>query len=502
MVARDASDLYLSVGAPPTLKIEGQMHGLVRSPLTPEHIDALIWGLLDPEQRATFEALWELDLSAHFKGVGRFRFNLYRHKSAAAMVVRYIKDKIPSLDSLGLPEVLHDLVMEERGLILVVGNAGSGKSTTMASMLGYRNSHCAGHILTIEDPIEFTHQHDRSLVSQRELGIDTHSFADALRQALREAPDVIMIGEIRDLDTARQALRYAETGHLCLSSLHASNSTQALERLLHFFEGAEQGYARQQLANNLVAVVAQRLAMGFEERRVVAVELLLNNLRMAKLIAAGEMPPLREALQQESASHTFEEALHKLVHKGMISHKEGLRLADSRVDMALRFKQPVALVAEQTQEHHWLSPGVNFKRYARAQVIAKRSSSQRRPEMQQHLDEAVSQALAERGYQVVTDKPDILVRYAYGLRYAHDINLPMINGSGHDESLEDVHSKLEAGLAVKAVDASSRETLWYMTCTKPLNSDGVLQSELNIEMANLFASLPFAGVDSLMGQSS
>ncbi len=490
MVARDASDLYLNAEAPPMIKVSGHMKPLHGPALTPSHIQDIVYSALSEQQRYDFESLLELDFGLDFEDIGRFRVNVYKQRNRPAMVVRYIKEEIPSITDLNLPEVFHDLAMEERGLILVVGTAGSGKSTSLAAMLDYRNQHASGHILTVEDPIEFTHHHKQSLVSQREVGIDTHSYDDALRHALREAPDVIMIGEIRDEDTAKQALRYAETGHLCLSTLHANNANQAIERFLNFFPSDSRPQKRKELAQHLQAIVAQRLAKTLNGERTAAVEILINTPHISKLIEKSETDEIKEAMGSgdNSRCQTFDDAIYQLINKQCISKKEGMRLADSRIDLGLRFQyhQQKPLAEGARQEKYWVKPGTNFSLYRTLSVSAKKRSIERRPEMTNLLDEAIKQAINERGYRLHSDKPDLMLKYAYGLRHQQDINLELGENSEQPTA--------ESGLAVKVKDRRTGETIWYMTASRPMGQSLPSQQELNIEIANLFASLPFAGI--------
>ena len=354
MVEQNASDLFLSVGAPPALKAEGETRILAAPVLASQTLGEVADSLLDGRQKQEFERKHEMNLTISREGLGRFRVNLYRQRGQTAIAIRYIPSRIPSLDSLNLPSNIRDLVMLKRGLVLVVGAAGSGKSTTLAAMIDYRNRQRSGHILTIEDPIEFVHEHNRSIVDQREVGIDTDSYADALKNAMREAPDVIMIGEIRDRETMEQALLYAETGQLCLATLHSNNASQTLDRILAFFPAEAHGQVLQDLALNLKAVLSQRLlrsAVG--SRRVPAVELLLQTTFVSDLILKGEVGKLREAMKQgiDGGMLTFEESLLRLYRSGKISLDEALENADSRSDLSLRVRlsEPVSLELEQRQ---------------------------------------------------------------------------------------------------------------------------------------------------------
>jgi twitching motility protein PilU len=354
MVTRNASDLFLSAGAAPALKVEGQTHLLDASPLTAPEIDEIADQLLGDEQKRAFAKTHEMNIGITRTSLGRFRVNVYRQRGNTAIAIRLVPERIPTIESLNLPPILKDVIMFPRGLVLVVGASGSGKSTTLAAMIDHRNRHSGGHILTIEDPIEFLHRHEQSIVDQREVGYDTTSFADALRNAMREAPDVIMIGEVRDRETMEQALVYAQTGQLCLATLHANNANQALDRVLGFFPESAHKQVLMDLAFNLKAVVSQRLLHNARGgRRVPAVEILLQTSHVSDLILKGEIFKLKEAMKQgiDSGMMTFEESLLRLYQAGQITLDEALDNADSRADLALRvhLSEPLDAMLEEKQ---------------------------------------------------------------------------------------------------------------------------------------------------------
>ena len=340
MVEKAGSDLFFSVGAPVNLKIEGITHPLKMPALRPGQVKQLAYSVMNERQISEFEAKMEMNLSISAENLGRFRVNVFVQRGETGMVIRYIKNKIPPLAALGLPPVLEKLVMRKRGLVLVTGATGSGKSTTLASMLNYRNENATGHILTIDDPLEFLHAHKLSVVDQREVGIDTHSYEEALKNALREAPDVIMIGEIRDRNTMKQAIAYAETGHLCLSTLHANNANQAMERVINFFPEEAHRQLLVDLSLNLAGVVSQRLIPGLHEKLVPAVEVMLNSSYISDLITKGEFSGIKEAMARstEIGMCTFDQALYQLYTEDRISLDEALHNADSRTDLALRIR--------------------------------------------------------------------------------------------------------------------------------------------------------------------
>jgi twitching motility protein PilU len=338
MVSRDASDLYLSTGAPASLKINGLMTPLEEPPLANDRVRDIAYGVMRPDQREAFEQRPEMNLAYSLSGVGRFRVNIFKQRNQVAMVVRHIKTVIPSMEDLGLPAILAKLVMLKRGLVLIVGATGSGKSTSLASLIDYRNARSAGHIITIEDPVEFVHQHKRSIVNQREVGIDTECYADALKNTLRQAPDVILIGEIRDRETMDHAIAFAETGHLCISTLHSNNSNQALDRIINFFPEDRRSQLLLDLSLNLRAIVSQRLIPNLSGGRCAAFEILLGTPLVCDMIKRGEMDGIRDVMEKSEPQgmKTFDGELFRLYQDKKISLEEALRNADSQNNLRLR----------------------------------------------------------------------------------------------------------------------------------------------------------------------
>jgi len=340
MVAHGASDLFLSAGSAPALKVQGVVKRLPEAALTPARTQMLAYSVMREAQIREFESTLECDLAIALPDLGRFRVNVYRQRGDVAVVVRHINAKIPSLESLKLPPVLRKLAMLKRGLVLVVGAAGSGKSTTLAAMLDHRNHNASGHILTVEDPMEFEHSHGTCIVDQREVGLDTQSFDEALRHAMREAPDVIMIGEIRDRETMQHAMAYAETGHLCVSTLHANNANQAIQRILNFFPEAAHRQVLMDLSLNLKGVVGQRLIRGAQGRLVPAVEVMLLSPYVADLIQKGQTDDIKDAMAKsnELGMCTFDQSLYDLVQRGELTIEQAIEHADSRTDLSLRIR--------------------------------------------------------------------------------------------------------------------------------------------------------------------
>lgn len=332
MVEKKASDLYLTAHAPIKIRIEGQVMSIGRDNLKPEQVKNAAYEVMTQEQIQFFESNLEADFAISHEAVGRFRVNVFRQRGNVAMCLRYIPSDVPHLDQLGMPPILQKLIMHKRGLILMVGATGSGKSTTLAAMLNHRNENTSGHILTIEDPIEFTHPNKKSIVNQREIGQDTHSYGNALRSSLREAPDVILVGEIRDRETMEAAIELAGTGHLCLSTLHANNANQTLDRIINMFPEQLHKQLFMDLSLNLRGIISQRLVMGKNGKRVAAVEVMLNTPHIADLILKGRVDEVREAMQEstEKGMQTFDDALFNLYREGRIDVEEALRHADSR----------------------------------------------------------------------------------------------------------------------------------------------------------------------------
>jgi twitching motility protein PilU len=337
----DASDLYLTVGSPPVFRVEGVAAPADEAALSAEDTVALAEAAMsDPRQRDEFARVKEMNLALSVAGRGRFRCNIFQQRNSVGLVIRQIKLNVPSVDELGLPGVLKDIALTKRGLVLVTGATGSGKSTTQAAMIDHRNATTPGHIVTIEDPIEFMHEHKKSIVTQREVGFDTLSFHEALRNTLRQAPDVILIGEVRDEVTMEAAIAFAETGHLCLATLHSNNANQTIERIINFFPAVRHDQIYLQLSLNLRGIISQRLIPGTSGRRVVALEILLDTPRVKDLIKKAEIDTLKEALEQgtNEGCQTFDESLFRLARDNRIELEQALIHADSANNLRLRLR--------------------------------------------------------------------------------------------------------------------------------------------------------------------
>jgi len=338
MVKYDASDLYFTTGAPVSAKIQGILKPLEKSTMPAGRVKDLAYSLMNNGQIAEFESKPEMNLAHSETGVGRFRVNIFQQRNQTAMVIRNIKVDIPTPEFLGLPQVLKKIIMQKRGLILFVGGTGSGKSTSLASLIDYRNTNSSGHIITIEDPIEFVHHHKKSIINQREVGVDTDSYEDALKNTLRQAPDVILIGEIRDRETMEHAIAFAETGHLAISTLHANNANQALDRIINFFPDERRNQLLMDLSLNMRAFVSQRLIPTVDGKRCVAVEVLIGTPMICDLIMKGDIHKIKEIMEKSTniGMQTFDQALYELFKAGKISLEEALRNADSQNNLRLK----------------------------------------------------------------------------------------------------------------------------------------------------------------------
>jgi len=341
MVQKDGSDLFITAGAVPSMKVDGKMTPMSNQSLSPAHTQVLVHSIMNDRQMAEFDSSQECNFAISLPGVSRFRVNAFTQRGSVGVVLRVIRTDIPEFADLDLPPILQDIAMTSRGLVIFVGATGSGKSTSLAAMVGYRNENSKGHIITIEDPIEFIHNHRNCIVTQREIGVDTESYDVALKNTLRQAPDVILIGEIRDRETMDYAIAFAETGHLCLSTLHANSTNQALDRIINFFPEERRAQLLMDLSLNLKGIVSQRLIPKYDgEGRIPAVEVMLNTPLMSDLIFKGQVHEIKELISKsnELGMHTFDQALFDLYESGQITYEDALRNADSLNDLRLRIK--------------------------------------------------------------------------------------------------------------------------------------------------------------------
>ncbi len=341
MLSKKASDLFITGGFPPAMKIDGKMTPVSNQQLTPAHTQDLARAIMNDKQAAEFESTKECNFAINPAGIGRFRVNAFVQQQRVGLVLRTITTKIPNFDELGLPAVLKDVTMTKRGLVIFVGGTGSGKSTSLAAMIGYRNQNSYGHIITIEDPVEYVHEHINCLITQREVGVDTDSWETALKNTLRQAPDVILIGEIREREVMEHAIAFAETGHLAMGTLHANSANQALDRIINFFPEERRAQLLMDLSLNLKAIISQRLIPKKDGKgRAAAIEILLNSPLISDLIFKGDVHSIKEimAKSNEMGMQTFDQALFNLFEEGHITYEDALRNADSVNDLRLRIK--------------------------------------------------------------------------------------------------------------------------------------------------------------------
>ncbi len=341
LVGKKGSDLFITVGFPPAIKLDGRMTPVSQQPLSPQHTAELVRSVMNDRQAAEFEATKECQFAISPANIGRFRVSAFVQMGNIGMVLRTINSKIPTFEELNLPPVLKDVAMTKRGLVIMVGATGSGKSTSLAAMIGYRNQNSHGHIITIEDPVEYVHPHGNCLITQREIGVDTESWDNALKNTLRQAPDVIMMGEVRDRETMDYAVAFAETGHLCLATLHANSANQALDRIINFFPEERRAQLLMDLSLNLRGMISQRLIPLKEGKgRIAAVEVMLNSPLIADLIFKGEVHEIKELMKRsrELGMQTFDQHLFELYDNGIITYEDALRNADSVNDLRLSIK--------------------------------------------------------------------------------------------------------------------------------------------------------------------
>ena len=341
MISKKASDLFITTGFPPAFKLDGKMIPVSNQVLSSQHTQELARSIMNDRQAAEFESTHECNFAISPPGIGRFRVNVFQQQQRVGMVLRTITSKIPDIDEMGLPPILKDVVMTKRGLVLLVGGTGSGKSTTLAAMLGHRNKNSYGHIITIEDPVEYVHEHINCIITHREVGVDTDNWEAALKNTLRQAPDVILIGEIRDHHTMEHAVAFAETGHLCLATLHANSANQALDRIINFFPEERRMQLLMDLSLNIKGIISQRLIPTVDTKgRAAAIEILLNSPLIADMIFKGEVNQIKSIMSKsrELGMQTFDQALFDLYEAGKISYEEALKNADSVNDLRLNIK--------------------------------------------------------------------------------------------------------------------------------------------------------------------
>ena len=360
MVAKNGSDLFITAGFPPAIKIDGEVHRAAEQRLTPEQSAVIVRSIMNDKQARDFDASQECNFAIFPQGIGRFRVSAFVQQGQVGAVLRRIVTEIPTVEELDLPPILKDIVMTKRGLVILVGATGSGKSTTLAAMVGHRNANTRGHIMTIEDPVEYVHPHNNCVVTQREVGVDTESWGAALKNTLRQAPDVILIGEIRDRETMEYGIQFAETGHLCLATLHANSANQALDRVINFFPEEKRDQLLMDMSLNIKSIISQRLLpREGGEGRVAAMEILMQTPLVSDLIFKGEVAELKEVMKKSTrlGMNTFDQALFDLFERGVISYEEALKNADSKNEVRLRIKLESKRAA---QDPHAIDGGLDL----------------------------------------------------------------------------------------------------------------------------------------------
>ena len=361
--SQDGSDLYLATGAPPSAKFEGSLRTLNDEKFKPGKVAEIAYSIMDSEQKIAFEQDLEMNLAISISNVGRFRVNIFKQRNEVSLVARNIKIDIPKFADLRLPEILKDVIMTKRGLVLFIGATGSGKSTSLAALIDHRNENSSGHIITIEDPVEFVHKHKKSIINQREVGVDTRSFHAALKNTLRQAPDVILIGEIRDRETMEHALAFAETGHLAISTLHANNANQALDRIINFVPEERRPQLLNDLGNNLKSFISQRLIPTIDGKRCAAIEVMMGTLTIRDMIKKGDFGLLKDVMEKSKSlgMQTFDGALFDLVLEGRINEEEAIKNSDSPTNLALKFKLHKGGFAEQADTNNKKESGLTLE---------------------------------------------------------------------------------------------------------------------------------------------
>ncbi len=495
LIELQGSDLYISSGAKPMVRVEGKISPLSDEVLDKEHAQKMIYASLQESQIEEFEKTLEPNIALHIHNTGRFRINVFQQRSGIALVARHIKTEIPSLDELGLPEQLKEFVTEPRGLILLVGGTGTGKSTTLASMIDYRARNQSDHILTVQDPIEFIHEHHKSLINQREVGLDTHSYAAALKNAMREAPDVIMVGEIRDAATMKHALMYAETGHLCLSTLHANSANQALDRIVNFFPFDVRNQILADISLYLRVIIAQRLCDGVDGKRVATTEIMINTPHISDLIQKGKLHDIKAAMgkSRHLVHQTFDDDLYKLCLDGKISQKEALRNADSRTNLALMFRQnKEKFVTDETATGMEVSfnNDAPFDEYEYFRIQPLKVDDELRPDQVKLLSKAILAALKGKGLRFSNEKAEIVVQYMYELK---DIEGPQLESTKiRRRTLSErmVVPKKDAVLTINIRDVEANGDIWRLSLTRRLSDKLQTQEDYNKDIAKILKKFP------------
>lgn len=495
LIQMQGSDLYISSGAVPMIRVEGTIQQVAESELSKEEAEKMIFDALNDDQRQEYEQNLELNLAMHIQDAGRFRVNVFQQRVGIGLVARHIKTDIPTLEDLGLPAQLNEFISEKRGLLLLVGGTGTGKSTTLASLLDYRAQTQSGHILTIEDPIEFIHSHHKSLVNQREVGIDTHSYEIALKNAMREAPDVILIGEIRDANTMRQALTYAETGHLCVSTLHANTANQALDRIINFFPHDAHTQILMDVASYLKAIVAQRLVVGVDGKRVATCEIMVNTPHISDLIQKGKIYDIKAAMDQARhlVHQTFDDDLYRLTVEGRITQKEALIHADSRNNLALMFRQNKhKFDGPKKPEKRDISYNKNapYGKYRSFRIQPIKNGGYNEGEHIVALSKALLSAFKDKGLKYDKNQPDIEVQFTLEIEHIHGHRLENAENKRNVLADDSGEAEKEVILSINIRDLKNMADVWRLNMSHRLADSALGQDSYDKDIARILKSYP------------
>jgi len=498
LIKMQGSDLYISSGAVPMVRVEGLIQPLNHEEFSAEKAESMIFEALTDAQRQEYEDNLELNMALHVPDAGRFRINIFQQRVGIGLVARHIKTDIPSIAELGLPEQLKEFISEKRGLMLLVGGTGTGKSTTLASLLDHRAKTQAGHILTIEDPIEFIHQHHKSLINQREVGIDTHSYEIALKNAMREAPDVIMVGEIRDANTMKQALTYAETGHLCVSTLHANTANQALDRIVNFFPHDAHDQILMDVSSYLKVIVAQRLCVGVDGKRVATAEIMVNTPHISDLIQKGKLYEIKAAMNQSRhlVHQTFDDDLFRLTLEGKITQKEALLHADSKNNLALMFRQNRHRLGESAETGKLGKREVSynknapFRQYRSFRIQAVSNGDDLKGQHVVFLSKALLAAFKAKGMEYDKEDADIEVQFMFELEHVDNHRLENVDNVRNKRAENAGDAQKEAILNINIRDLKNNTDVWRLNVSHQLANASHDQKAYESEIRKLLKSYP------------
>ncbi len=495
LVDLEGSDLYISSGIAPSVRVEGNTYGITEEIVTQETAYEMVKTILSEEQLEDFEKNLELNTALHVPDVGRFRVNVFKQRGGFALVARHVKTEIPSMEELSLPDSLKQLIDEKRGLILFVGGTGVGKSTTLAAMLSYRAQTQSGHILTIEDPIEFIHSHSKSIINQREVGVDTVSYEAALANALREAPDVIMIGEVRSAENMRHALNYAETGHLCVATLHANNASQALDRVINFFAHEAHNQIRTDISLFLRAIVAQNLCNGIDGKQIAIFEIMMNTPHISDLIHSGRIIDIKAAMEHsKDAGHkTFDNDLFELCLNGRITQKEALRYAVSKNNLAARFRSHSRLLPagkKLSSKKASYDKQASFSELKKFRIRPAKVSNITQRDQVKVLSKALLAAFEAKGLNYDADDPNIDIHYGFELNEDGGLQLEETKSAAYKPNNSAADAKKQLILSIVVRDVKNKKDIWRVKNSDLLVGTLANQTTCNHAMEGIVDGYP------------